>query len=85
MADIPATSITKRLHFSMGTLKGWKALVTGDGTGVTITTPFGRVEAYWIGNVSDTSIAAISESSGVLTYATAPTINCAHWLFVVGY
>jgi len=86
MADIPAANITKKLHFNMGSLKGWKALIKGDGSGTTITVPFGRVEAYWIANVDDTTpIPAISESSGVLTYAAAPTNAKYHWLFVVGY
>ena len=86
MADIPAANITKTLHFNMGTLKAWKALVKGDGTGVTISVPFSRVEVYWTQNIDDTSaIPAISESSRVLTYAGAPTINKYHWLFVAGY
>ena len=86
MADIPAANITEALHISMGTLKGWKAKVKGDGTGVTISVPFARVEACWTGNIDDSSaIPAISASSGVLTYASAPTINKYHYLFVVGY
>ena len=86
MADIPAANITKTLHFNMGSLKGWKALIKGDGTGVTVNVPFLRVEGCWTQNIDDSSaIPAISASGGILTYASAPTINKYHWLFVAGY
>jgi len=85
MADIPAANIDKKLHFSMGTLKGWKARVKGDGAGVTISVPFSRVEGYWVCTIDETTAHKISESSGVLTYAAAPSNGLYHWLFVVGY
>lgn len=86
MADIPDANVTHKLHINLGTLKCWKAKVKGDGTGTTISVPFGRVEIYWTQNIDDTSaIPAITESSNVLTYAAAPTNNKYHWLFVAGY
>ena len=84
MADIAAAKITNTLHFSMGTLKAWKAKVKGD-TGTTIPLPFSRVEGFWIQNIDESAALKASESGGVLTYASAPTTNLYHWLVVVGY
>jgi hypothetical protein len=87
MADIPAANLTEQLHFNMGSLKAWKVKVKGDGTGVTINTPFSRVEFYFTQSIDDTAIPAttISESGGTLTYAAAPTSTKYHTLVVAGY
>ena len=87
MADIPAANIDKTLHFSMGTLKAWKARVKGDGTGVTISVPFKRVEFVLTQPIDDSTIPApvISASGNILTYAVTPTVNTYHWLIVAGY
>ena len=84
MADIATGKITNKLHFSLGTLKAWKAKVKGD-TGTTITLPFSRVEGYWMQNIDESASLKATESGGVLTYGSAPTTDLYHWLFVVGY
>lgn len=87
MADLPAASITLAGFFTFGNLKGWKALIKGDGTGVTIKVPLSRIEGYWTQSVDDTTIPApsISYSGSTITYSTTPTNTKYHWLFVVGY
>jgi hypothetical protein len=87
MADIPAANITNELHFSMGTLKAWKAKIKGDGTGVTVNVPFNRVEFVVTQAIDDSTIPApvISASGGILTYAVTPTNGTYHWLIVAGY
>ena len=87
MADLPAANIDKILHFSMGTLKAWKARIKGDGSGVTVNVPFTRVEFLVTQSIDDATIPApvISASGGTITYAVTPTNGTYHWLVVAGY
>jgi hypothetical protein len=86
MADITAAQITNKYHGQMGPLKVWFAKVQGDGSGVTIPTPFSRIVNVQCYNIDDTSaIPAISSTSGgTITYASAPTSTKYHYLMVVG-
>lgn len=85
MADIPAANITLQERFILGNKLLWKAKVKSDGTGVTIPVPLGRLDGWWTKNIDDTSaIPAVSGSSNIITYASSPTINKVHWLYVIG-
>jgi hypothetical protein len=86
VADIAAANITLQERMILGNKLLWKAKVKGDGTGVTIPVPLGRIDSTWVGNVDETAgyQPAISTATNIVTYAAAPTINKYHWLFVLG-
>ena len=85
MADITAANITLQERLTLGNKLMWKAKVKGDGSGVTIPVPLGKVEGWWTKNIDDTSaIPAISGATNILTYASAPTTNKYHWVFAIG-
>ena len=85
MADIPTANIDYAERITLGNKLMWKARIKGDGSGVTVPVPLGRIEGYWICNIDDTSaIPAISWATNILTYAAAPTNTKYHWLFVIG-
>ena len=86
MADIPAANITSTERDLWGSAYMWKAKVKGNGAGTTITAPFGRILACWMGNIDDTAGTnyQLSFSGNVVTYGGAPTINKYHWLYVLG-
>jgi hypothetical protein len=85
VADIPAANITLQERLTLGNKLLWTAKVKGDGTGVTIPVPLGKVQKWWTKNIDDTSaIPAITGATNILTYASAPTSNKSHNLFVIG-
>jgi len=86
MADLPAASITCQSRTLMGNFVVWIAKIQGDGTGVTLRAPVGRIVGYWTCSIDDTTIPAptISYSENQLTYSTTPTNTKYHWLFVIG-
>lgn len=86
MADIPVANITEKHLNVSGNVKVWSAKVKGDGSGVTVPIPMTGVFNVLTGNIDDSSaIPGISFASGVLTYASAPTINKYHYVRVEGY
>jgi hypothetical protein len=85
MADVPTANVTLQERLVLGNKLLWSAKVKGDGTGVTIPVPLGKAEKCWTKNIDDTSaIPAITMATNIVTYASAPTINKVHYLFVLG-
>lgn len=85
MADITASQITGKMHFTIGGARMWVAKVQGDGSGTTIPVPFSRVFSVATANIDDTSaVPGVSFASGVLTYAAAPTSTKYHYITIIG-
>ena len=89
MADIAAANIGAWERSSWGNKYCCYAKIKGDGTGVTVQVPLGRIEAAWTNAIDDVTanvsiVPGISVSGRTVTYAAAPTQNKYHYLFAVG-
>jgi hypothetical protein len=95
MADIAAANIGAWEWVGSGNKYLVVSKVKGDGTGVTVPTPLHCINAAWTQAIDDidgstklSAVTGISISSsahdGIITYASAPTSDKYHWLFVLG-
>jgi len=86
VADIAAANVSVAFRTLDGNKVHVCLKVKGDGAGVTIPVPLGRIEAHMVG-VIDAAAGynpAITYSGNIVTYAVAPIINVYHFLHLFG-
>ena len=90
MADIPAANVVKVHRGLESNIVHLVYKVTGDASGITITTALSRILCHAVGNVSETAgynpqVTWVNAQGGtVVTYGAAPSSSAIHFLHLWG-